>query len=215
MARRQGRIRFWKDDRGYGFIEQNEGGDDVFVHIRSIGGLDGRPVGGERVTYDLTQDEQGRARAANVLVIPDVPPSRRAAVEPQKRVQRSSPLSLVLIIFASTFLVILFGLGLLKEVPVQIGGFYAILSLATFFAYMLDKFSAQTGGWRTKENTLHLMGLAGGWPGAIIAQHLFRHKTKKEDFVNMFWLTVLLNCVALGFLLGPTGEAIRAELSGR
>lgn len=214
MARRQGRIRTWKDDRGYGFIEQNEGGDDVFVHIRSIGGLDGRPVGGERVTYELTQDEKGRARAANVLVLSDLPPSRRPAPEP-KPVQSSSPLSLVLIIFASTFLVMLFGLGLLKEVPVQIGGFYAILSLVTFFVYMLDKSSAQSGGWRTKENTLHLLGLAGGWPGAIIAQHLFRHKTKKEDFVNMFWLTVLVNCVALGFLLGPTGEAIRAELTSR
>ncbi len=43
-----------------------------------------------------------------------------------------------------------------------------------FAAYWLDKFAARTGRWRTAERTLHLFGLVGGWPGALVAQRVFR-----------------------------------------
>jgi len=53
--------------------------------------------------------------------------------------------------------------------------------------------------WRTGEGTLILLGVLGGWPGAIVAQQLFHHKTKKRSFQIAFWLTVLLHC--FGFVL--------------
>lgn len=73
---------------------------------------------------------------------------------------------------------------------------YLGLGLTTFVAYGLDKSAARTGAWRTAESTLHLLSLAGGWPGALLAQQLLRHKTSKQSFVVVFWFTVAINVAA-------------------
>lgn len=73
---------------------------------------------------------------------------------------------------------------------------YLGLSLAAFMAYAFDKSSAIAKRWRTPEQTLHLLSLAGGWPGALLAQQLLRHKTSKPGFVGVFWITVALNVAA-------------------
>jgi uncharacterized membrane protein YsdA (DUF1294 family) len=66
---------------------------------------------------------------------------------------------------------------------------------------LLDKAAARTGRRRTPESTLLLMGLAGGWPGAVLAQQWLRHKNAKTAFQWRFWLTAGANgvlCVWLG-----------------
>lgn len=73
---------------------------------------------------------------------------------------------------------------------------YASLSILAFLAYAFDKSAAVSGRWRTAEQTLHLFALAGGWPGALVAQQVLRHKTSKQRFVYAFWLTVLINVSA-------------------
>jgi len=75
---------------------------------------------------------------------------------------------------------------------------YAAASPLCFLIYWLDKRAAERGAQRTPELTLLLIGLAGGWPGGLLAQQLFRHKTVKTSFLARYWLTVLLN---LGVLL--------------
>ena len=70
---------------------------------------------------------------------------------------------------------------------------YLAISALTFAVYAFDKATAQAGRWRTPEKTLHLLAVAGGWPGALLAQQLFRHKTSKARFIAVFWLTVALN----------------------
>lgn len=77
---------------------------------------------------------------------------------------------------------------------------YLALSLLTFLAYGWDKSAARRGKWRTPESTLLLWGLVGGWPGGLLAQRLLRHKSSKQEFLTMFWLTVLLNFAAVGYL---------------
>ena len=79
---------------------------------------------------------------------------------------------------------------------------YLGASLVTFAAYALDKSAAQKGQWRTRESTLHLLGLIGGWPGALVAQGVLRHKSKKRPFLIFFWSTVLLNCSGLLYFVG-------------
>jgi len=44
---------------------------------------------------------------------------------------------------------------------------------------------------------LHFLALCGGWPGALAAQHLLRHKNRKQAFQVVFWGTVALNIGAL------------------
>lgn len=77
------------------------------------------------------------------------------------------------------------------------------VSLLTFLAYRSDKRRAEAGKWRIPESTLHAAELAGGWPGAFLAQRTFRHKTSKVSYQAVFWLIVLLyQLVALDSLLG-------------
>ena len=78
-----------------------------------------------------------------------------------------------------------------------IAAVYAIASAASFLAYAADKRAARSGAWRTPESTLHVLALAGGWPGALMAQALLRHKTQKSSFRAVFWLTVAANCAVL------------------
>lgn len=70
---------------------------------------------------------------------------------------------------------------------------YGIVSVLAFCLYWSDKRKAQADNWRTPENVLHAVELAGGWPGALLAQQVFRHKTRKVSFQVLFWMIVLLH----------------------
>lgn len=78
----------------------------------------------------------------------------------------------------------------------------AILSASTFLLYGADKAAARQGGNRVPENILHLLALLGGWPGAILAQRLFRHKTGKRAFQRVFGVTVLVNAAFWVWFIG-------------
>lgn len=104
------------------------------------------------------------------------------------------PLLLVVIFIAG-----LIGAAQQHMLPYGIAGMYLTLSLLTFIAYAIDKSAAKRGKWRTKESTLHLLALMGGWPGALFAQNLLRHKSVKASFRNIFWLTVVANLAVLGY----------------
>ncbi|NLX96326.1 MAG: DUF1294 domain-containing protein [Rhodopirellula sp.] len=74
----------------------------------------------------------------------------------------------------------------------------AIMSLWAFVTYGIDKRRAQTGRRRVPENSLHLLALAGGWPGALAGQRVFRHKTQKLGFRLVFWMVVVLHLGLVG-----------------
>lgn len=77
-------------------------------------------------------------------------------------------------------------------------GIVLALSFVCFIMYGWDKRSAGRGDRRVPEKTLHLLAFLGGWPGAILGQQYFRHKTKKFSFQLVFWLLVVLHLVLLG-----------------
>ena len=81
--------------------------------------------------------------------------------------------------------------------PWIVAAVYVAASVVAFIAYALDKSAARRGGRRVPETTLLVLGLAGGWPGALVAQQVLRHKTRKLSFRFAFWLTVIVNCAAL------------------
>ena len=74
----------------------------------------------------------------------------------------------------------------------------AVMSLVCFLAYGLDKRKAVKGGRRVSEHTLHLMAFLGGWPGALLGQRHFRHKTQKVTFRIMFWMVVVCHVGIVG-----------------
>lgn len=72
---------------------------------------------------------------------------------------------------------------------------YLVLSGITFGVYLYDKLAAIGQGPRIPERALHLLSLFGGWPGALVAQKIFRHKVAKASFMVRFWVGTLLNIV--------------------
>ena len=103
-----------------------------------------------------------------------------------------TPLLLFVVLYAYAAL----ALGL----PAAVGGAYAVASVACFALYAHDKAAARRGDRRTPERHLLLLGLAGGWPGGLLAQQWLRHKTVKRPFRHWFWLTVGLNLAGFCWL---------------
>jgi uncharacterized membrane protein YsdA (DUF1294 family) len=84
-------------------------------------------------------------------------------------------------------------------------GYAATISLLTYAVYGADKDSAQdeTSRWRAPEKLLHGLELAGGWPGAFLAQRRLRHKCSKVSYQIVFWFIVTLHVyLATDYVLG-------------
>ena len=75
--------------------------------------------------------------------------------------------------------------------------YIAAICVLTFATYAKDKSAAMNNRWRVEERTLHFLALAGGWPAAIMAQRILRHKSRKPAFQRVFIATILLNCAAV------------------
>ncbi len=106
---------------------------------------------------------------------------------------------LALVVFAVIFAAAVH----LWSVSPLVGLIYLAGSMACYTMYAIDKAAAKAGRWRTSENTLLLLGLACGWPGAILAQKMLRHKSNKHSFKSRFWLTVMVNIAAFVYLASP------------
>lgn len=213
----RGTLKSWNDQKGFGFIRPEQGGEDVFAHISAVHG-ERRPLVGDRVLYVSGRDPQGRLRAEHLRLdapltldqpaIRQRPGSQRKPAEQQARPRATAraagkparqlvagniqQLPLKLVLFGLLCLLPLAGslLRLGAMLPLAI---YAVASLLTFVLYWRDKHSALKDRWRTPETTLHFFELVGGWPGALVAQQVFRHKTRKLSYQLAFWLIVVLH----------------------
>ena len=106
----------------------------------------------------------------------------------------------------------------LLAASLYLGGVMA-MSIITFAAYGWDKRRAKTDGRRIPEQTLHLLAFLGGWPGAILGQRTFRHKTQKLSFRVVFWIVTLLHiamvCAACYFLPARFNTAMLIDRTPR
>ncbi|MGK0476899.1 MAG: uncharacterized membrane protein YsdA (DUF1294 family)/cold shock CspA family protein [Oleispira sp.] len=195
----QGKISNWNDDKGFGFVEPNGGGERTFVHIKAFNPRSRRPVNGEVIIYEVVRDNNNRYKGENIKFVREAKESNNGS-----KVKSASSFGVIFtIIFCFGLLISV----LIGKLPVIIGGLYIVMSLIAFIAYAVDKSSAQNGRWRTKESTLHILSLVGGWPGAYFAQTKLRHKSSKAEFKTVFRVTVFLNLGGFFWLYTEKGTS--------
>ncbi len=186
-----GKITTWKDDKGFGFITIPGRKDKVFVHINAFENRSVRPAEGDSLTFEIKLDEQHRSNAEKV---------RYANKKDKTKPSGNTKLGFSQI-FAMTYCMTLLSLVIMGKIPFSVLCVYFALGVITFIVYAFDKSAAQNNQWRTQESTLHILSLLGGWIGALLAQKKLRHKSKKQEFQMVYWITVISHCTAFGLLL--------------
>lgn len=196
MKKQSGVLQRWDDERGFGFITDKKG-RDIFVHVSAFGRIRSRPKAGEKVLFRVEPDAAKGVRAVEV-----------------ERCWRPGHLLLPEFLFPLLMVGAFYG-GLWWFFSQNAFWFFLIIFLLliaglTFLMFGLDKRAALNERQRVPENTLHLLSLAGGWPGGLLARPLFRHKTRKQPFRTVFWLMVVGNLVTVGvFLFSPQAAPLR------
>lgn len=176
-----GKILIWNEAKGFGWVES--GDQKLFFHSREFVGQAFEV--GQELSYMVGSDIKGRPCARS--------PEGAAPV----RISVSAWMLLVA-------LMVLPVMGL-THVPVpwwwptvQV----IALSAATYRLYSYDKRQAVRRGWRVPETSLHLAEIAGGWPGAFLAQRRLRHKVSKGRYLAIYWCIISLHqLVGLDFYL--------------
>jgi uncharacterized membrane protein YsdA (DUF1294 family)/cold shock CspA family protein len=198
-----GRITEWNDARGFGFVVPNGGGERAFLHIKSFDRPSARPYDDALVSYEISVDERRRPQATAV----------RFASGPADRRRSRHALAWRSVVGMSALLLLVIA-AIAGRLPMLLAATYGIASVVAFAMYGVDKSAARNDRWRTPEQSLHFIGLLGGWPGALLAQDVFRHKSRKLAFQVAFWICIIANLAIVGWLL-KTGHVVAIERAVR
>lgn len=210
---KQGTIVRWDPQRGFGFLRSPSTDADVYFHIRDFRGRGVVPAEGLQVDYDEIHVGGKGPRAMAIEPIAaarpaaarrEPPPHLADARRDRTRAPGASAEIAVMLLLVPLYSALLVWAAATGRLAVPVMLCVPLLWVITFFFYWRDKFAAQRGAWRTPEVALHLLGLAGGWPGGWLAQRLLRHKSSKPRFRVVFWATVALHGVALLVWLATT-----------
>lgn len=197
----EGSLSSWNNERGFGYIESTQGGEPIFVHVSAWPKGLGRPQLKQGVSFEVELGPKGK-RAKNVQR--HLP--RRAS---KPSVGSSGAQWGTATLFAiPAFLLVYTLVAVFWKLPLWVAALYVAASAAAFIVYAADKSAAARGSRRVPENTLHLLSVAGGWPGALIAQQFLRHKSTKHEFRQVFWITAALNVLGLLVFASPWGRLL-------
>ena len=175
----------WNEDKGFGFVQMASSQQQTFAHIKEFENRRRKPKVGDEVTFKLQQQPDGKLRATGVAYV-------RESVDWWM---------LPILIIAFGYIGGVGYASLVTDLPVEVSWAFALLSAVTYLLYALDKRAAQHKNQRTPEKVLHWLSVLGGWPGALIAQQQFRHKTRKTSFRVGFYFTVILNIAAVLYFI--------------
>lgn len=199
--RQEGTLSEWNDERGFGFIVPFDKAEKVFVHISSFITKGRRPLLKDKLSFEVEQASDGKTRAVKV---------KNESLRTKLPV--FSIRSILSFIFVSLFFAFFYFAVLKGYSRIGIIYWYALTSVLCFGYYWKDKRRAKEGEWRIDETSLHLFELVGGWPGALLAQRLIRHKSRKSSYQMVFWLCVLTNITGLIWFHSQQGVAFLNSL---
>jgi len=178
MEKEKGTLISWNNDKGYGFICPYDNKEDIFLHVKSLPHHQRRPKVNDVLAYKVGVNEkrQHYARSAQI-----------------KGIAWSK---FTILWFCSA---LFFGIYVYFVIQQKLAfhplAIYAAMSLLTIWAYSRDKRAARLGTWRTPEHRLHFFEMLGGWPGALLAQLCYRHKSRKTKYRIIFWMIVAVHGV--------------------
>ena len=105
------------------------------------------------------------------------------------------------LIFATFFLFLFSFLTLTSALNPLIISLYLVMSLITFTVFAYDKYCAIKALSRTRERTLFLLIFCCGWPGALFAQAVLRHKSVKKRFIHICLGLICCNLILLSLFI--------------
>ncbi|MGB1237481.1 MAG: DUF1294 domain-containing protein [Pseudomonadales bacterium] len=181
----RGVIVTWDTQRGFGFAEVTGMEQQVFLHASEFLEQQYLPQVGASVEFQTVRTEKGKLRAKKISFL-DSAPTRKP--------RRGEALALLVV---GLFFTLLYLLAAAGKLPLAVVALYLLASFISFVLYALDKARAQRDAWRISERTLQLWSVLGGWPGALVAQSVLRHKTRKTGFIVVFVLGSCFNLAAL------------------
>lgn len=180
----QGTISHWDSSKGYGYISVENQDAKILFHISDLENHSQTPCVSERVIFRLGSDHNGVVKAVQV---------ERPIV---------FNFSLAIVVW---FVSALIGSVVILDFPVIVCAFYLSVSTISYIVYAFDKQAMLHGGWRIPEITFHLLNIAGGWIGALIAQSVMQHKYHDIGFKLLFWLSFMMNILLFAWLLTSEG----------
>lgn len=190
MNKVQGKLVSWNDEKGFGFVKVSKAVPDVFVHVSEFDNRARKPVIGDSIRFILGKDSEGRLQGSNITFKGER--SKRASKPRKSSKPRKLKLSFAILIACLYFAALAAAIVIWQQ-TIYILVSHIAFSFLTFSSYAKDKYQAEKKRWRVKESRLHFYSLIGGWPGALVAQQMLRHKTSKLSFQSTFWLSVLLS----------------------
>jgi uncharacterized membrane protein YsdA (DUF1294 family)/cold shock CspA family protein len=195
-----GKLKKWKDDRGFGFIQPRDGSQEIYLHISELKDSTRRPQENDTIYYYSVVDSDGKIRACNAFISGARIKSTSSSKSLSNNVTSDGSSNINFPIAEMILLLLLPGLGTAhftwttnNPLPLIL---YTVMSVLTYALYADDKSRAKLNFWRTSEQTLHLFELAGGWIGGFLAQRILRHKSRKLTYQSVFWAIVTIHHIA-------------------
>ncbi|MCL9780843.1 cold shock and DUF1294 domain-containing protein [Vibrio sp. S4M6] len=181
----------WNENKGYGYISVNNQPIKIFFHISDFSGHSLRPQVSEHVIFSLTKDNSGNLRAVDI---------KRPIV---------FNFSIALAIWFATMVV---GSIYLLNYPIIVIDYLLLISGFTYVLYAFDKSLSSSDNWQVPELVFHVFTLAGGWPGAVLAQSFLRHRPLSLSYLPTFWFTVIANVTLFAWSLSGPGREKLSEV---
>ncbi|WP_395738614.1 DUF1294 domain-containing protein [Prosthecobacter sp.] len=170
-----GRVMEWHADKGYGWLKFED--KRLFLHRRDFSRWHHAPKVGEEIRFTWGLDTKQRECAQNAVQVREV-----AAVSVW-----------ALLVLAALLVAPVYAWRQTGWEMWKLAAYVGAVSVMTYAAYRSDKRKARREAWRTPEWCLHLLELAGGWPGAWVAQRRLRHKCSNRFYQFEFWLIICIH----------------------